>query len=153
MVKNLKELFEKYDVEISFDENAPDAVLTVSPPESRPGRRFTVFGTFRNGRLEDVEVTGLQMEGFFDDIRDQDINEDWYFQLIESVLMGNYHYELETRSLKDRIVSGAVYITIFSNRKIILHHRCDSQRSLKKKVLSGELEPEPYDAASTRSGD
>lgn len=143
-MKNLKELFEKYEVEISFDENAPDSIVNVSPPESKPGRSFTVLGTFRNGRLEDVEVTGFQMEGFYDDVSDQDINEDWYFQLIESVLRGDCRYSLETNSLGDRMVGGAVYLTISNNKRIILHHRCDSQTLLKKELLSGNLEPASY---------
>jgi len=96
--------------------------------------------------MESVELVGIQVDGFIEDVPDNMIDEDLYFEMAKALLEGHYKYELKSLRLRDKFTRGAVYLNIWSKeRKLLDNYRCEEQARMKELLRRGFLQAVPYD--------
>jgi len=121
-----------------------DKEMIIKPAQEAHGIEVLLFGQF--GDLKQATVTGVSVDGLvFDVASDSELDEAYFARLLESFLGGNYEYKIEKRNLKDKLVNGAVYLSVNNHDKLLLdNYRCKSQKRMKALYNAGKLQPVAY---------
>lgn len=143
-MKNLKALLDQYNLEYKITEDVPTQLVIV-PKRPEKGLEILLYGSFDRDDLSDCRLTGFMIPGFWEDSLDEDINEDLYYAMLESVLSGSYSYNLQKRGLRDRIGKGAVYLTVGpDDHPLLKDFRCVNQQEMKQKYNNSSLSSVAY---------
>lgn len=146
-MKDLRTLLGKYQAKITITPGV-STELTIAP-ENTEGCVIVLHGSFDRDPLERCQITTFAIDGFWEDVRDDYIDEDLYYAMTQAVLTGNYKYELRTETLRDRLLRGSIYLTIGTKeKKLLSSYRCVNQKKMKRLFKQGLLRSRAYDLKS-----
>ena len=139
---NLKELFDKYDTEVTRTEGE-ETELTIKPEKGTTGLEIIAYGSFDRDPLDRCMLTGLRFPGFIEDTPEDPeyaIDSAYRKRILEALLAGAYRYEMKRASKLDVIQGGAVYVTVGSgDEPLVADYRCVNQAGTKAAYRSGGL--------------
>jgi|GEM_PF-3256277 len=145
-MKNLKKLFSQYECKLNIHAKKDLTGLSVFPTDGVSGLAIHLYGSFDHDELDAVNITDFSTVGVkFDIVRDEEIDENLYFNMTEAMLEGKYRYMLKNNSIRDKLSHGAVYFTIGNEHEpLVRDFRCTDQRTLKQMYREGKLKTTAY---------
>jgi len=144
-MKNLKALLDNYLCTVHRDEVNNPTQVEVCASANSPGLSMSMYGSFERDPLEKVELFSVQTEGYSEDLPDKYLDENRCYGIIESILSGNYRYELVSNTWWQKLVGGVVYLTIGPmDEPYVENFRCTNQSGTKGLFKAGLLRTQAY---------
>jgi hypothetical protein len=144
-MKNLKLLLDKYRCIVLYKKDVDPAMIEIES-EDGLGIEVVVYGSFEKDGLDNAKLTYVALPGFAPDTVNEDVESDFYYDLVKAILEGDYSYGLKKITLWDKLTGGAIYFsaTDGNGNSLLTDYRCADQHNLKELLHDSSLKSRPY---------